>query len=520
MRLTFKINSEQNSYGAFTPMVNSEWQLSKSVVDKLSDLFHHNELDYQSCLKSCLDILSKEPLDLNALSLLMDLRLRGVGTTLSHSEDFLSYFLPFFEIMGNFRGSLDPKDDNSITFLSCHYVLILTLIQSERWTEALEQCLSHIKWDAKGAMEIKVFLGNLYILLNNYEEAEKLLTTYPVPMPYESSYSLALVEFLLKKFKNSLTTLRKAFITQPYVAETILSNISSPIASWILPNNDATFFNALSYVNIYLGGKVWQVHNKAMNFLSWSYNYPKMLEERAKALTLLQKILYLKSNDASFKKKLVDDFYLFADTPNPGLISSVLRPVEYHGKSFLPWEIFSHDKFVKLSHNFDEEDIIGETKAKTKNEEKLSASKVHPKRVLAEKEDNVSITPKRRGKTPFKEPFQDLSEETLKPKPSNPNSPDSKSILLNSILLDPMSALTFKPKDNNTPPPDDDGEEEANSTQNEHDCGDCDECEIFDECSESPIEEDVECTECSECEIEGFCTIPNLPKTKTPPYCH
>jgi hypothetical protein len=122
------------------------------------------------------------------------------------------------------------------------------------------------------------------------------------------------------------------------VAEIILSNTSDPVDAWNLPNNQAAHLNAYGYVNVFLGEEIWQKNEKAITFLSWAYNFPMMMEERARAFALLHKLRYVQDIDKEGIAKILQDFYRMADTPNPRLIEEVMRPILEKGRLVPPWE--------------------------------------------------------------------------------------------------------------------------------------------------------------------------------------
>ncbi|MDR2349201.1 MAG: hypothetical protein LBF41_01070 [Deltaproteobacteria bacterium] len=349
MRLTFEIKRTGESRGTFRPLGKEEWLRSKRAVQTLSLARENKEMSHGDCLRACEAILKENPLDLNALSLLTDLSISSANRGDGAFPDLKTHFRPFMELMGNFGGKLDTGDDGSITFLSCHYALILDFVRSERWEEALENSLCHKLWNPEGARDVETFIGNLQLLLQLHDDAEYTLGSPDIPMPDENAYGLALSQFLLKKTRPAAETLRKAFLTQPYVAEIIANGLANPPALWNFPDNEAIYFNALSYANLYLGEKIWEGREDALSFISWVHHHPKTMRERADALTLLRETLYLKNDEKPERDKLLARYYLVADTPNPDLLESVLKPIRRGGKNHRPWEFFGRDGRAKTA---------------------------------------------------------------------------------------------------------------------------------------------------------------------------
>ncbi|MDR2460158.1 MAG: tetratricopeptide repeat protein [Deltaproteobacteria bacterium] len=358
MSLTFKISKGNHLQGSLVPQNPTQWKQAKRIVEALIHRFQLGELDFNSCLTTCRNLLQQNPTQLDALFFLMDCRLMTERSRGSLASDFLRYLEPVLDLIGDFNGPLDPVDDNTIIFLSCHYTLIMALVRSERYSEALDACLRHSKWDSAND-DVDAFIGNLYILLEKYDKAEDFLTTYPIPMPYESVYSLALVQFIRGRYNMALETLRKAFITQPYVAEIILSNSCEPVEAWNLPNNHASHLNAFGYINVFLGEEIWQKNEKAIPFLSWAYYFPEMMEERARAFALLNQQRYITKKDQSEKDRILSEFYRMADTLNPKLVEKVLRPLMDKGRLVKPWEktVLTLEEDSKPHSGFDLPDL-------------------------------------------------------------------------------------------------------------------------------------------------------------------
>ena len=260
-------------------------------------------------------------------------------------------------------------------------------------------------------------------------------------MPYESAYSLGLIKFLKGGVEEAAGIVRKAVILQPYVPEIILFRTAYVNYSWNFPENEGMYSNAHTYCNIYLGHKIWSEDPESLAFLDWLYSCPDMLAERAKSLSLLNRMLYLSPDQTEEADHLRNEFLRFATTPNPALIARILRKIPRGPNLIDPWELC----------------------------------------IWSEPVNGV-----------MDELFGDLGMQ----EGDAPAEPDY-----------PSGETGF-----------------ADGWEGFPDCGDCDECEIFDECANSPSINYESCKECEECEIEGFCqnedNSPPMLKDKKPPVRH
>jgi tetratricopeptide (TPR) repeat protein len=421
MTLIFKTTKGPNSLGYFEPSNPAVWQRHHKTLNKLFDDLNSKTISHKQCMSRCLDILDKEPSFLGALTLLIDCLVEENVKLNTDILDIISnYLIPVRKLIPeNFTKALDVDKEENIYFLSSHLYLLFTLLSLERYSEALEVYSEHQRWqkDTNAA----AIVGNIHIIAGDLDKAEKVFSTYPVPMPYESAFSLGLIKFLKGELSEAATILRKAIILQPYVPEIILNNSAAVNYSWNYAENEGMFSNAQIYCNNFLGQRVWSDEVESLAFLEWLYTSPDMMAERAKALGFLNRMLYLKAGQEEEAKHLLGEFIRFASNPNPSLIRKLLKKVPHEIGLINPWELYLFSDAV---------DKIIDASLKAFNVE---------------------------------------SSE-------------------NSSLNDIQEAGQF-----------------LEALDEHSDCGDCEKCEIFEECSISPSIDVESCHECDECEIKDFC---------------
>jgi tetratricopeptide (TPR) repeat protein len=337
MPLRFNTTQGPDPTGSFEPADPDAWQLLKAKADSLAWRFYRREASASECAEGLDAILRKDPHQIGALALYLDARLSdGSRSAASMASDVSGRLAPLLELAGGFSGRLDPADELAIDFLSCHHSLVTATVEAGDYAGALEMASRHARWDPAGSDGVKAYIGNLLLLLGRLDEAEEWFRTPPVPMPYESAYGEACTAFLLGRHAEAAGILRRAALTQPYVAEIILRRARGPVPAWRLPDGKALFYGALSYADAFLGARIWQEGGgEAALFLSWVYNSPGMLTERARALAILNEP---GPGASSAQRAAARDAYIrFCLTPNPELAGRLVARVDATGGPVRPW---------------------------------------------------------------------------------------------------------------------------------------------------------------------------------------
>ncbi|MDR2612112.1 MAG: hypothetical protein LBG06_04485 [Deltaproteobacteria bacterium] len=571
MPLRFRATRGSSPAGSFAPTDPACFRRDKAAVGALAGRFFRRETDPASCAEACEAILRRDPLQVDALALWLDARLSSPARSSAElARDAERRLRPLVELAGDFPGTLDPEDENSIHFLSCHHTLITLMIETGRYAEALAMCLRHSRWDSRDTGGVLAFVGNLHLILGDLEGAEAFFGTPPLPMPYESAYGEALLRLLQGRPEEAAGILRRAALTQPYVAEIILRRARGPVPAWRYPDNRGLYYSALNYTDAYLGARVWREgKGEAALFLSWIYNSPGMLMERARALAILDGAGAARPADPDLA---LSEFHRFTQAPNPRLAVALTAPVPVGGGLLRPWlapdradiaaataspglerrlrpesrEIASHEAL-----RGDEDWLAAGAGRRTRNGRSArgaarggadgggsgtggggnggeGARDVPIGRGRggdgirgglgpgALPRDGAGGPPSRRRPSPSdalpEDPpaLQSLIRFARRPGQGGKGSPflDDGA----PSPEDPADGDGASPRESWSPPGDGDYAED------EPECGDCENCEDFEECSQAPecVEED--CDECSECEIEGFCN-PAAPR-KDPPFRH
>jgi tetratricopeptide (TPR) repeat protein len=448
MTLAFKTTKGPDPKGYFYPENPSAWARLHRDLRDASRKFSASEISGRECIMKCMALLEREPSFLGALALINDcLMTENVTMDANFLKLVSTYLSPVRALIPQgFKGQLDDSVEENIYFLSASLFLLLALVSMERYPEALTACAEHARWQRDSST--RAIAGNIRIATRELDLAEKVFTADPVPMPYESAFSLGLVKFLQGRLAEAAELLRRAVILQPYVPEILLSRASQVNYSWNLPDNEGMYSNAFTYCNIYMGHKVWSDDPECLAFLNWVYSCPDMMAERAKGLGILDRMLRLPPGREAEAGELGRDFIRFANTPNPRLVKKILQPVPRGEGKVNPWELCIWSESVNS--------------------------------IMEELFEGFSAA-------------EDAASGAL------PRGPSAS----------PMFA------------PDWGAEAEAGLPDG---CGDCEECDIFDECQSSSSIDDDGCTGCEECEIEGFCQgedgLPFERKDKKPPVRH
>ncbi|MDR3153791.1 MAG: hypothetical protein LBW85_05845 [Deltaproteobacteria bacterium] len=534
MTLRFSTTEGREPVGRFMPADPKLWLRGIAAADALAARFYRREVSPASCAAACRTLLRQDPLQLNALALYLDSLLAAAAkTTRQLAAEVHRSLRPVLKLVEGFSGTLDPKDENTIRFLGCHHALIAVTVETGLYAKALDMCLRHVRWDSQKPSDALAYIGNLHLVLGNLPEAEAFFSTPPVPMPYESAYGEALLRFLQGRHEEAAGILRQAVLTQPYVAEIILRRARGPVPAWRLPDNSALFYAALSYADTFLGSRIWRSgRGEAGLFLSWVYNSPAMLAERARALSILEG-----GPDSAAGGKAAsarEKFFRFAHTPDRRLARKLVQPVAVDGRAVRPWllpgaleaEAARPAGPLDGTGSRDGTGASGPAAAAPDGDGSPRDRRLRPSAqelddagaALADAEWLLADLGGPAGDLPALPPgpsghaFTHAGPEGpfLDDGAPVPDGTDQAAQGPKGISHD--WALGWEPW---APPAPSQEEPETDGG----DCGDCEDCADYDQCSQSQECGSEECDECSECEIEGFCRSAP-PPSKDPPFRH
>ena len=105
-------------------------------------------------------------------------------------------------------------------------------------------------------------------------------------------HELALLQFERMTYVEAVTTLRRAMIENPYIADTLLTGRTALPMPLSQGSNTADYDGAKSYTDLW--GERWTATGGALPFLRWVQTHPRLMAERAKALAPNERLLWEK----------------------------------------------------------------------------------------------------------------------------------------------------------------------------------------------------------------------------------
>jgi tetratricopeptide (TPR) repeat protein len=341
MPLIFKTKKNSQPVGTFSPSEPKSWTALDKRFNDLTADFNKDRISFNRLYSQNQEILKAEPSYLRSFFLLLQKsHISDNAKNKPSVSEFESFLLPVRNLIpDDFHGYLDTEEENVSIFLFCHFSYILALIEEGRFDTAARECLAHSGWDREGRYGTSDFVGNLYIILDSYDEAVNYLEGLAGHDP-EAKYSLALARFLKGDYRQAIDCLRQAFVLQPFIAESLVFSDRLPPFPSDFPNRESAIIQAFRYQSFHLGGQAWQNHPKAIDFLASVYESPDVLRERGNMLLAVRDALQA---DPSLKDIPAEILPLLAEfaasQPDAATTAKLMRRTSVAGKSLYPWEI-------------------------------------------------------------------------------------------------------------------------------------------------------------------------------------
>ena len=103
-------------------------------------------------------------------------------------------------------------------------------------------------------------------------------------------YELGLLQFERTRYVEAVTTLRRAMIENPYIADTLLTGETALPMPLSMGSNTADYDGARSYADLW--GERWTATGGALPFLRWVQTHPLLMAERGNALAAREGLLW------------------------------------------------------------------------------------------------------------------------------------------------------------------------------------------------------------------------------------
>ncbi|PIP00272.1 tetratricopeptide repeat protein [Pleomorphomonas carboxyditropha] len=202
-------------------------------------------------------------------------------------------------IPAGFSGTIEWGFLENRPFLRAAHGKLLCHLRLGRRREALAIMEKLLRWNPDDNQGLRFLIGSEYLRLGDRVKAARFFRdaapNYP---PYY--YEEGLLHLLQGDRIAAATSLRRGFVTIPYVAEMLCGHPDPlPLAIWH-DSNLAEAETARAYFD--LCAELWYKTSNAISFLHWLYNHPKVLAERARVMECNEALLW--QHDPVQRRKL------------------------------------------------------------------------------------------------------------------------------------------------------------------------------------------------------------------------
>lgn len=215
---------------------------------------------------------------------------------------------------------------------AAHGVMLCRLRLGQR-KEALDLMEKMLIWNPNDNQGIRFLIGSEYLRAGKTAKASRIFEEeadhYP---PY--TYEAGLLQFRAGNLVAAATSLRRGFVANPYIAETLSGNPEPmPLAIWH-PSNFSEPEVARDYVD--QCGELWRQTEGAIPFLRWLHMHPKVMMERALVFEVLEALLW--EHDVDRRRTLLDREEAAIAAIDDRLSAEILvQRTDRHGRSVAPW---------------------------------------------------------------------------------------------------------------------------------------------------------------------------------------
>lgn len=247
------------------------------------------------------------------------------------------YSIGLAAIPSDFDGTIEWGWLENRPFLRAAQGVVLSHKKLGQGREAIALMEQLLRWNPDDNQGFRFLIGPDYLRSGKTTKAANLMKKeadhYP---PYQ--YELALIDLIAGRAVPAATQLRRAFMSNGYIAE-ILCGMTNPqpLAIWH-GSNLAEPDTAGAYVEHC--GDLWRRTPAAIPFLRWLHSHPKVLAERSRVYEIKEQLLW--EREPEKRRILIDQQERLLATIDDSLSKEiVVEQFDRHGRAVEPW-LYAH----------------------------------------------------------------------------------------------------------------------------------------------------------------------------------
>lgn len=238
-----------------------------------------------------------------------------------------------------YRGLIEWSWLENRPFLRAAQGIALSHQQLGQRAETIAMMERILKWNPNDNQGLRYLIGSEYLRSGATAKATTLIVREADAFP-PYHYEAALIEISAGRFVDAATRLRRAFVANNYIAET-LCGAANPmkLAIWH-GSNLAEPEVAKEYVDAY--GDLWRQTPAALQFLRWLHSHPKVAIERAGIFEKKEALFW--EREVEIRRTLGDEEERRIQEIDDRLSQEIVRKREdRYGRSVDPWLHVSAD---------------------------------------------------------------------------------------------------------------------------------------------------------------------------------
>jgi tetratricopeptide (TPR) repeat protein len=218
-------------------------------------------------------------------------------------------------------------------FLRAAHGLALCYSRMGKHRPAIKMMEKILGWDPGDHLGVRYIIGSEYLRVGATRKAaksmEKCADTHP---PYQ--YELALMEWLAGRKVSAATWLRRAFISNIYIAEILCGNSSPmPLTIWTTYGSEDTE-SAREYVNLH--GSIWYNDPEIILFIRWLSMQSRVLRERSQIYEIKEDLVW--ERDIGRRTDLLHQEKMLLSQIDDHLSAEIVTDrLDRHGRPISPW---------------------------------------------------------------------------------------------------------------------------------------------------------------------------------------
>jgi len=326
MGQTFTIYDDETGVFEYTGHQQEE-------LDRVLDIYDEHDLSDQGLLTALKRLLNKAPDLIEAHAHIASILDMDDKPKKALEAALRGLAVADRVIPGHFSGRIEWGHLSNRPYLQLMHVAVESYTRLGRYKDAAAMIDTMLQRNPNDNQGMRWQLGSALMRTGDHDRARRVFKRHTEYPPY--CYELALYHILHDDWVAAATSLRRGFVTNPYIAEMLTGNTSpAPLAIWHGTNLTEPD-TAEDYLATY--GSLWLDHPEGMFFVRWLFNHPKVLAERGAIMAYREALLW--ERDTGERSRLLgrcDELIVHIDDTLSASI--VTRRQDRSGNLVWPWE--------------------------------------------------------------------------------------------------------------------------------------------------------------------------------------